>query len=175
MVIRSMLFLIPLFALAVVAVRQPRSRTRGDSSSDSCKAGVCGGMANYAVAPGMVFYSTFNVPGLPKNASAIKNDITFFIYQNIFFDGGPGQCKDCRMNQLCVGAPPASARPLPRPRNRSRPSAHAAGLHGDIPGRPPSAAEPGCLGRLPEPEVHQPRLPGAFVGWNRSCLADLLH
>ena len=36
-------------------------------------------MANYAVAPGMVFYSTFNVPGLPKNQSAIENDVTFFM------------------------------------------------------------------------------------------------
>lgn len=66
-------------------------------------------MANYPVAPGMRFYTTFNVPGLPLNASAIENDITFFIYQNIFFDGGPGECADCRMNQfvnqLMLGQP----------------------------------------------------------------------
>lgn len=57
----------------------------------------------------MRFYATFNVPGLPLNKTAIENDITFFIYQNIFFDGGPGQCKDCRMNQfvnqLMLGQP----------------------------------------------------------------------
>jgi hypothetical protein len=94
---------------AAQAVPQPRSLARGDVSGDACKAGVCGGSASYSVAPGMRFYSTFNVPGLPLNASAIENDITFFIYANIFFDGGPGQCADCRMNQfvpqLMLGQP----------------------------------------------------------------------
>jgi hypothetical protein len=94
---------------AAQAVPQPRSLARGDVSGDACKAGVCGGSASYSVAPGMRFYSTFNVPGLPLNASAIENDITFFIYGNIFFDGGPGQCADCRMNQfvpqLMLGQP----------------------------------------------------------------------
>lgn len=62
---------------------QPRSsaRSHGIASSGDCKASLCGGMANYPVAPGMQFFSTFNVPGLPKNKSAIENDITFFIYQ----------------------------------------------------------------------------------------------
>ena len=87
----------------------PHSTARGVHSADDCKAGVCGGMANYPIAPGMRFYSTFNVPGLPLNQSAIENDITFFIYANIFFDGGPGQCKDCKMNQfvnqLMLGQP----------------------------------------------------------------------
>jgi hypothetical protein len=36
-------------------------------------------MARYPVAPGIKFYSTFNVPGLPLNQSAIENDVTFFI------------------------------------------------------------------------------------------------
>ena len=60
----------------------PRSSKKGSNSVDDCKAGICGGMASYPVAPGMKFYSTFNVPGLPKNQSAIDNDITFFIYTN---------------------------------------------------------------------------------------------
>ena len=84
-------------------------RSRGAARADDCKASICGGMANYAVAPGMTFYTTFNVPGLPLNQSAIENDITFFIYANIFFDGGAGQCRDCRMNQfvnqLMLGQP----------------------------------------------------------------------
>lgn len=87
-----------------------RSPARGPlGSSDDCKQGLCGGMANYPVAPGMKFNTTFNVPGLPLNKSAIQNDITFFIYQNIFFDGGPGQCANCKMNQfvnqLMLGQP----------------------------------------------------------------------
>jgi hypothetical protein len=87
----------------------PRSSARGVTSADDCKPGVCGGMANYPVAPGIRFYSTFNVPGLPLNKSAIENDITFFIYSNIFFDGGKGQCPQCKMNQfvnqLMLGQP----------------------------------------------------------------------
>ena len=61
---------------------QPRSaaRSRGAvAAADDCKAGLCGGMARYPVAPGIRFYSTFNVPGLPLNQSAIENDVTFFI------------------------------------------------------------------------------------------------
>ena len=84
--------------------RPPRSVARAGkhaaATADDCKAGLCGGMARYAVAPGMRFYSTFNVPGLPLNQSAIDNDITFFIYQNIYFDGGPGECEQCKMNQF---------------------------------------------------------------------------
>lgn len=97
------------FAVARAASRLPTSFARGVTAADDCKAGVCGGMANYAVSPGMRFYSTFNVPGLPLNKTAIKDDITFFIYANIFFDGGPGQCADCKMNQfvnqLMLGQP----------------------------------------------------------------------
>jgi len=150
-------------ALAVVALvapalaggsgLQPRSSARGVTSGDDCKASICGGMALYPVAPGTVFYSTFNVPGLPLNQSvsagarcrgegrppgglglglpdrlaahtsvwqvphapssillqAIDNDITFFIYTNIFFDGGAGECEQCKMNQfvnqLMLGQP----------------------------------------------------------------------
>ena len=95
------LLLLSCVATAAAPPPFPHSAARGPlASADDCKAGLCGGMANYPVAPGMRFYSTFNVPGLPLNKSAIKNDITFFIYQNIFFDGGPGQCVDCRMNQF---------------------------------------------------------------------------
>jgi len=91
-----------LLAAAVAAARLPPSLSlaRGSSAAGDCKAGVCGGMADYAVAPGMRFFSTFNVPGLPLNKTAIEADVTFFIYANVFFDGGPGQCKDCRMNQF---------------------------------------------------------------------------
>ena len=84
-----------------------RAGERGASSLlglDDCKAGLCGGMARYKVAPGIRFYSTFNVPGLPLNQSAIETDVTFFIYQNIFFDGGPGECEQCKMNQASLHA-----------------------------------------------------------------------
>jgi len=53
-----------------------RSSARGVTPAADCKASICGGMANYPVAPGMQFYATFNVPGLPLNRSAIENDIT---------------------------------------------------------------------------------------------------
>lgn len=98
-------------ALSALAVKPPRSPARAGSAPrgalDDCKAGLCGGMAHYEVAPGMRFYSTFNVPGLPKNKTAIAEDITFFIYANIFFnDGGVEQG---RMNQfvpqLMLGQP----------------------------------------------------------------------
>lgn len=75
-----------------------RAGSRVISNAGDCKAGVCGGMAHYPVSPGMRFYSTFNVPGLPLNQSAIENDITYYIYANIFFEGG--ECKDCAMNQF---------------------------------------------------------------------------
>lgn len=82
-------------ASASASVALPRSRARGrPAAAADCRAGICGGMANYAVAPGMRFYSTFTVPGLPLNKTAIDSDITFYIYANIFFDGGPGQCRD---------------------------------------------------------------------------------
>jgi hypothetical protein len=91
---------------------QPRSaaRSRGAAAAaDDCQAGLCGGMARYPVAPGIRFYSTFNVPGLPLNQSAIENDVTFFIYQNVFFSGGQGVCEMCKMNQfvnqLMLGQP----------------------------------------------------------------------
>lgn len=121
-----------LLLCAAAAISQPQSSARGVSLGDACKAGVCGGsafcvctlalfqlldpltppppsVATYPVAPGMRFYSTFNVPGLPLNKTAIETDVTFFIYTNIFFDGGPGQCPSCRMNQfvnqLMLGQP----------------------------------------------------------------------
>ena len=95
-------------AAAAPAPRQPHSAARGVTGKDDCKAGLCGGMARYEVAPGIRFYSTFNVPGLPLNASA-WNDVTYFIYTNIFFDGGQGVCEQCKMNQfvnqLMLGSP----------------------------------------------------------------------
>lgn len=64
------------------ALTQPRSTARGPRSApDDCKAGVCGGSASYPVAPGIRFYATFNVPGLPLNKTAIESDVTFFIYR----------------------------------------------------------------------------------------------
>jgi len=100
-------------AASALAARQPRSAQRAPfakpAAADDCKAGLCGGMARYPVAPGIKFYSTFNVPGLPLNQSAIENDVTFFIYQNVFFDGGKGVCEQCKMNQfvnqLMLGQP----------------------------------------------------------------------
>ena len=83
----------------------PRSRSRGVSGTEPCKAGLCGGMAKYPVSPGISFYSTFNVPGLPKNQSAYL-DVTYFIYTNIFFDGGCPQGKMNQfVNQLMLGSP----------------------------------------------------------------------
>lgn len=95
-----MLLVVLSILASACAVTLPRSAARGIAPADDCKASVCGGSASYPVAPGTKFYSTFNVPGLPQNQSAIENDVTFFIYSNIFFDGGRGQCADCRMNQF---------------------------------------------------------------------------
>ena len=110
----TLAFAFTVTSVSVSSIKLPRfstarSSSRGIAKTDDCKAGVCGGMAQYAVAPGMKFYTTFNVPGLPLNQSAIENDITFFIYSNIFFDRNPGQCPDCKMNQfvnqLMLGQP----------------------------------------------------------------------
>ena len=84
----------------------PRSaaRARGGVVDAPCKAGLCGGMARYPALPGTRFYSTFSVPGLPLNASAAE-DVTFFIYTNIFFDGYRDGTMNQFVNQLMLGNP----------------------------------------------------------------------
>lgn len=102
------------FALLGTAESLLRSsaRSHGIASSGDCKASLCGGMATYPVAPGMQFYSTFNVPGLPKNQSAIENDITFFIYQVSYVVSVKLLCARARvlLRTTCRALSTASAR-----------------------------------------------------------------
>ena len=62
-----------------------------------CRAGICAGPegGKYPTAPGIVYYSEFNVPQLPPDFGP-KTQITDYLYFNIFFDSAEAQAKGVR-------------------------------------------------------------------------------
>merc|ERR1719476_253441 len=69
---------------------------------DKCKAGACAGVTYYPVDPGNEWYAEFDVPRLPAKI----DDITHFIYFNIFFrDSKPHGKMNQFVPQLMLGEP----------------------------------------------------------------------
>ena len=107
------LALAALFACADAGHPLFGARAPPGTTLSACNGGLCGGQAHYPIHGGanassqfgVVFNSSFNVPGLPLD----PNGTTFFVYFNIFFpDKGNG-----RMNQfvpqLMLGRPLAAS------------------------------------------------------------------